>query len=137
MVELGALFNRAVVPELFKIMLITFDEKVMADLKKFLVALEISGITIQQSGASYLELTSAQAKKSHGIAWVMAKEQLDVADTAAFGDGHNDLPMLHLVGTPIAMANATGEVKAVAKFVTKSNNEDGVGCGIENFLRPQ
>lgn len=56
-------------------------------------------------------------------------------ETAAFGDGHNDLPMLKMVGYPIVMRNALDDIKRVAYRVTKTNDEDGVGYGIENFLK--
>lgn len=133
-VTLDSFFAQAQVTDLYKIILISFEPAAVAQLKQFLEDLEIPGITIQQSGSAYLELTSAQAKKNHGIAWILAKEKLMAEDTAAFGDGHNDLPMLKMVGTPIAMANAAAEVKEVAIYQTTSNNEDGVGRGIVNYL---
>ena len=43
-------------------------------------------------------------KESHNI---LRKEQLAKEETAAFGDGHNDLPMLEMVGYPIVMDNAS------------------------------
>lgn len=120
--------------KIFKIMLITFDSEELQRLQYFLTALELKGITIQQSGTAYLEITHEAAQKSAGLAVIMAKEKLGLEETAAFGDGHNDLPMLKMVGWPIAMANAQKEVQKVAKFVTTSNNEDGVGAGIWRYL---
>ena len=61
-------------------------------------------------------------------------ELLKKEETAAFGDGHNDIPMLEMVGFPIVMDNAFKDVKAHAFKITKSNDEDGVGYGIHRYL---
>ena len=44
----------------------------------------------------------------------------------AFGDGGNDLEMLSYCGESYAMANATDEVNATAKYICPSNDDDGV-----------
>ena len=46
----------------------------------------------------------------------------------------NDLDMLKAAGFPVAMANAADEVKAVASYVTASNNDDGVAAAVEKFV---
>lgn len=52
----------------------------------------------------------------------------------ALGDSQNDLDMLKAAGFPVAMANAVDEVKAVASYVTASNNDDGVAAAVEKFV---
>lgn len=52
----------------------------------------------------------------------------------AFGDNANDMEMLELAGQSYAMANASDQVKAAAKYVAKSNQEDGVLDVIEAYL---
>ncbi|MCI1985114.1 MAG: HAD family hydrolase [Lactobacillus sp.] len=122
---------------LFKLMMITFDPDEMQALETFLRALAVPGVAIQRSGSDYLEITSQQATKAHGLHYLFTANGLTRADTAAFGDGHNDLPMLTRVGTPIAMANAQPEVLAACTHVTASNDDDGVGVGIHRFLLQQ
>ena len=51
----------------------------------------------------------------------------------AIGDGHNDLPMIHAAGLGIAMSNAAQRVKDEAKWVTLSNDMDGVASAIDEF----
>lgn len=118
----------------FKVMLITFDEAEMERLEAALHALQLPDVAIQRSGGAYLEITAATAKKSTGIQYILQQAHLAKADTAAFGDGHNDLPMLEAVGTPIAMANAQQAVKDVCVHITDGNDEDGVGVGIHRYL---
>lgn len=44
----------------------------------------------------------------------------------AFGDGSNDIEMLQLVGTGIAMGSANDNVKEAADYVTLSVSEEGI-----------
>ncbi len=55
-------------------------------------------------------------------------------DVIAFGDDQNDLEMLKMAGTAVAVDNAIAEVKAVADYVTGSNDEDGVARFIEQYI---
>lgn len=119
---------------IFKIMLIVFEPQVMLKLQATLQALHLTDVSIQQSGTLYLELTSHLAKKSAGIAQIKRQRQLKTTEMAAFGDGHNDLPMLQAVGTPIVMGNALPAIQAAGKFVTKTNDEDGVAYGVTHFI---
>lgn len=119
----------------FKIMLITFNEGEMEALEQALANLAMPDIAVQRSGGAYLEITAKAAKKSAGIEYILNRLQLRREETAAFGDGHNDLPMLEAVGTPIAMANAHEDIKQVCKYITDGNDEDGVGVGILRWLK--
>lgn len=49
----------------------------------------------------------------------------------AFGDGLNDIEMLSMIHHGVAMGNGEEEVKAVAKYVTKSVEEDGILHGLK------
>ncbi|EHJ56799.1 cof-like hydrolase [Streptococcus urinalis FB127-CNA-2] len=118
----------------FKIMLIVFEPEKMAFLKESLLALDLPNVSIQQSGSYYLEITHREAKKSNGIDFIVDLENLPFESLAAFGDGNNDIPMFERVATPIAMQNAPEEIRVQAKHVTKTNDENGVGHGIHDFL---
>ena len=52
----------------------------------------------------------------------------------AIGDGLNDLPMIEYAGLGVAMENAQAQVKARARYITSSNEEDGVGKVLEKFV---
>ncbi|WP_209121120.1 Cof-type HAD-IIB family hydrolase [Alkalihalobacillus sp. BA299] len=49
----------------------------------------------------------------------------------AFGDGLNDIEMLSTVKNSVAMGNAEDKVKEVAKYVTKSVEDNGIIHGLE------
>ena len=92
--------------------------------------------TIAQSQTYYLDVTALAANKGDGVAALAKSNGVDLTDTAVIGDQHNDLPMLRRAGLPIAMGNAPDDVKAVARKVTRANDEDGVAHAIETIILP-
>ena len=56
-------------------------------------------------------------------------------DTVAFGDDLNDIEMLKLCGTGVAVANAIPAVREAADEITLSNDEDGVARWLDSRLR--
>ena len=55
-------------------------------------------------------------------------------DLIAIGDNYNDLEMIELAGTGVAMGNAPEDIQRRADFVTRSNAEDGVAYALEQLL---
>ena len=80
--------------------------------------------------------TIKDATKADGVAWVLESLGISPADAVAFGDGINDIEMLQLVGTGIAMGNAHPEVVRAAKWATGTNDEDGIAEVITPVLPP-
>lgn len=120
--------------ELFKLMMIIFDSEVMRNVKNYLIMLNLPGITIQQSSDTYLEITSDKAIKSRGLQFIIEQEKLQKNEMMAFGDGHNDLPMLEMVDYPVAMKNSLPEVLKMAKYQTDTNENNGVGLALKKYL---
>ena len=58
---------------------------------------------------------------------------IDLADTMAFGDGGNDIPIIQKAGIGVAMGNALDAVKESADYVTASVDEDGIAHALEHF----
>ena len=57
-------------------------------------------------------------------------------EVMVLGDSLNDLSMMEMdFGATIAMENADEEIKAVAKYITKSNEEDGVAYVIDEMIK--
>ena len=53
------------------------------------------------------------------------------------GDSNNDLAMIKNAGIGVAVGNAKDRVKAQAKIVTASNDDDGVALVVEAILTQQ
>jgi Cof subfamily protein (haloacid dehalogenase superfamily) len=97
------------------------------------VARELAGdkATVVQSGGEAVEVTAVGVNKAAGLAEVAADHGIDAADVIAFGDYHNDVPMLAWAGRGVAVANAHADVLAIADEVTASNDDDGVAIVLE------
>uniref|UniRef100_UPI00301657A5 HAD-IIB family hydrolase n=1 Tax=Oceanobacillus massiliensis TaxID=1465765 RepID=UPI00301657A5 len=52
----------------------------------------------------------------------------------AFGDEDNDLEMIDYAGVGVAMGNAIEELKSVSKHQTLTNQQDGIGIFLEEYL---
>ena len=60
---------------------------------------------------------------------------VEMENVLAIGDAENDLDLLKMAGTSVAVANAKDSVKKVATFTTNATNEEGaVGEAIEKFV---
>ena len=69
--------------------------------------------------------------KAKGIEKIVEALGIPAERQYAFGDGLNDMEMLSTIENSVAMGNAEEKVKAAAKFVTKSVEEDGILHGLQ------
>jgi len=90
------------------------------------VARELPGAVCSVSMPTNLEINDARATKGLGLQALCRVLDLELSQTAAFGDGTNDLAMLQCAGIGVAMANGAAEVKEAADVIAPSNGEDGV-----------
>ena len=79
-------------------------------------------------------VTSRDAGKQQALARLCADFQIESKSVLAIGDSRNDLPMLRWAGIGVAMGNALPEVREALRYVTASNNHDGVAAAIERFV---
>ncbi len=82
----------------------------------------------------WLEVQPNDISKGQALLDIMKIEGLTKDQCGAIGDGENDITMLEVVGTPVAMKNAMRNVKAVAKYQADSFFLDGCAHWIENNL---
>jgi hypothetical protein len=95
----------------------------------------IPGLTLTNSGADNFEVLAAGVDKGSALLRLGELWSIRPEDMAAVGDSDNDLTMLRAVGWPVAMGNATEEVKAAGRIITRSNDQGGVACAIRQLLR--
>jgi Cof subfamily protein (haloacid dehalogenase superfamily) len=95
---------------------------------------EISDISITSSFDYNLEICGKSASKAEALRQLCNMLGLTANEVMACGDSHNDIEMLKVVGMPVAVGNANGQVKAIAKYIAPPNNENGVAKAIELFI---
>ena len=96
----------------------------------------LSGAAVSATCSSpyYLDVTHADANKGTVILMLSKMLNIPTEQIATIGDMPTDVLMFRKSGVSIAMGNATGEVKAQATYVTRSNVEDGFAYAIEHFI---
>lgn len=73
-----------------------------------------------------VDIIPRQGGKAIGIQRYLELYHIRREETAAFGDGENDMEMLRFVHTGVAMGNAEKAVRECADFVTAPVDEDGI-----------
>ena len=95
----------------------------------------LEGVTLTASSDRDFELVPAKVGKGRTLALMALLRGVPLERCAAVGDSPNDLSMLEVVGSPIAMGNASAQVKAAARYVTGDNGCGGVAQAIRWCLR--
>jgi Cof subfamily protein (haloacid dehalogenase superfamily) len=91
-------------------------------------------LNITKSNAEYLEFLPPGSNKGAALAVVAERYGVTAAQTVAFGDSWNDLPMLEWAGLSVAVGNAKPEVIAAADRTVLGSAEDGVGTALEELF---
>ena len=66
------------------------------------------------------------ASKEKSIDEISKKYKISSNDIYCFGDDYNDIGMFKFCKNAVAMGNAISELKTIAKFLTETNDNDGV-----------
>ena len=82
----------------------------------------------------YLEVHSPKVSKANALSFLINKYDIKKEEVMAFGDNNNDIEMLEMAGISVAVENAENVVKEKAKYITKSNIENGVGYFINEYF---
>lgn len=97
-------------------------------------AKEYEGIlNIFRSESFFLEVMPLNIDKAVSLGKLIEHLGISRDEVVACGDGYNDISMVEFAGMGVAMDNAQQQVKDVANFVTKSNDEDGIAYAIEKL----
>ena len=81
----------------------------------------------------FYDITNNEVSKVSAIKKVCDYLNIDVSDAMAIGNGDEDIEMLQAVGVGVAMGNATDGLKAVAKVITDTNDNEGVALVLEKL----
>lgn len=92
---------------------------------------------VVQSMKGSLDVMASGVSKGEALRFLAQQGRLQLAQTAVFGDNYNDVSMFELAGLPIAMANGEAAAKQAAKFVARSNDENGVAHAIRRYILEQ
>lgn len=96
--------------------------------------LEYKNLEITTSVPGNMELNMGGVNKGTGLKKLCDILGIRAEEVMAFGDADNDYAMLQWTGYSFAMGNASEEVKRCAKYITDTNENDGVAKAIETYV---
>ena len=91
-------------------------------------------LSINMSGAKWIDITRKDATKGDAIAWLQEYLGVTPDETMAFGDNFNDITMLENAGESYASVLSHDEIKQAAKYTVASYKEDGVLQVLKSLL---
>lgn len=102
------------------------------ELLRKMVAQCCDHLTVVDSGFA-LHIKDASVNKGVGLIEIGELLGIAVEEFAAFGDAENDVEMLEIAGTGIAVANADLKARAAASYIAKKRYGLGVVEGLEHL----
>ena len=92
------------------------------------------GTVASASCPNNVEINASGATKGAALLGLCAALRIAPAETLAFGDGLNDIPMLRAAGVGVAMGNAVEAVKAAADRSAPDCDSAGVAAVISEYF---
>lgn len=83
-------------------------------------------LAVVLSGCGWIDISNASASKGDAIKIVQKRLGISREKSMAFGDYMNDYTLLQECEESYAMSNGHPDLKAIAKYIAPSNDEDGV-----------
>lgn len=122
--------------KVFKIFAVSDDLEMLREIEEKIE--KNQNLAVSSSFINNLEITDVKAQKGIALKNYIEALGYTMEEVMVFGDSMNDYSMISMnFGATIAMENGAEAVKKVAKYITKSNGEDGVAYVIEELLKRQ
>ena len=116
-------------------MMVMSEPPAIQEIQKHLRSIYDGRLNIYPSKATYLEVMDKAGSKENAVKFVSQRMGLKPEEIIAMGDNYNDIEMIRFAGMGVAMGNAPDDIKPFAKYVTDTNNNDGVRKALEKFFQ--
>lgn len=90
---------------------------------------------LKVSGQNWLDISEDKANKGSALREVQQLLNISKEETMVFGDYHNDIEMLKEADFSFAMENAHKDIKKIANYTTKSNDDFGVESVLDKLVK--
>jgi Cof subfamily protein (haloacid dehalogenase superfamily) len=98
---------------------------------------EVEDIDITASTRCSFEIVPNAVSKASGLQFLGKQLGISMKEMVAIGDFTNDIEMIRQAGLGVAMGNAPEAVQNAADWVTRSNDQHGVGYMVREVFRRQ
>ena len=92
-------------------------------------------LQVKLAGKIWVDFNHKAAQKGNALKAIQKIHEISEEETMAFGDFLNDIELFDHAAIGYAVANAHPQVKEAAKFLTKSNDKNGVELVLEQLLK--
>ncbi|MBS7297549.1 MAG: Cof-type HAD-IIB family hydrolase [Eubacteriales bacterium] len=124
------------IPEMWKKVIFMVEVEDMPELRRIITDSEFADkFNYIQSYKHYYEILPKEAGKGEAMLKLADMLGIDRNRTIGIGDNENDISLVKLAGTGIAVSNAVDAVKDVADYITVDNDSHALAAvikGIEN-----
>ncbi len=117
-----------------KLVGVSDDAEALAAAEKEMAGMGIESVSATRSSPYYLDVTAAEANKGTVVLTIAELLHIPAQQIATIGDMTTDTLMFRQSGVSIAMGNAFPYVKALATYVTTSNEDDGFSYAMDHFV---
>ena len=97
---------------------------------------ELSDLSVYQEKNDFI-IGHIHANKFQATKAILDYYHIEGCDAVAFGDEMADVGMFSLCQYSVAMGNAPPPVKLHARYITATNNENGVATFLEKYFHEQ
>lgn len=118
------LYDAAMQDKIVKIAIFV-DQKMAEAAMAYFTNLENHLATVL-SGDSWIDISNRSVNKGIAVAAIQQKYGIDRKESMAFGDYLNDVGLIKSCEESYCMENGHPDLKALAKYITASNDEHGV-----------
>lgn len=116
----------------YKFIFIDDDRNKLNKLREMISKLE--NINTSSSWINNIEAMGYNVSKGEALKELCKILKVKPEEVIAIGDSENDISMLEFSGLGVAMGNSDKDIKEKSKYITDSNDEDGVAKVIEKFI---
>lgn len=116
---------------IWKVLISDPDQQKMQNL---INSLPLTDYNPEWSWVDRADIARAGNSKGNTLAKLLEMEGIDPKNVIAFGDNFNDISMLKLVGTGVAMGESEPEVQQNADMIIGSNNEPSIAETLHKLL---
>lgn len=95
---------------------------------------ELRDYDVMMVSDGWMEIMPKGVNKASGLQKIADACGITMENIMAFGDAQNDIDMIVQCGVGVAMGNAREDVKALADIVADTNNNNGIGKVIDQYV---
>ena len=91
--------------------------------------------TVHKFPHNRFEVLAKSANKYEALCTLEQNGVINLQELLYFGDDYNDIECFENLENTVAMGNASEDIMRIAKYITSSNDNDGVGVAMKKYLR--